>query len=83
MQDSLYKTLEVRYNCPIVSSERYATAVEAVDPEVVRLLGVPPFSSILMITGVSCNHNDEPIDYLRTYLQPGVSLKSRIHRRVS
>jgi GntR family transcriptional regulator len=83
VQDSLYKTLAVRYNCPIVSSERYATAVEAVDPEVVRLLGVPPFSSILMITGVSCSHNDEPIDFLRTYLQPGVSLKNTIHRRVS
>jgi len=83
VQDSLYKTMKERFNCPIVSSERQATAVEAVDPEVVRLLGVPPFSSILMITGVSFNVSDEPIDFLHTYLQPGVSLRNRIQRSAS
>jgi GntR family transcriptional regulator len=80
VRDSLYATLRERYNCPIVRSERLAEAVEAVDPEVVKLLGVHPFTSILMITGVSYTSNDEPIDFLRTYLQPGVSLKSTIHR---
>jgi GntR family transcriptional regulator len=79
IQDSLYKTLEIRYNCPIVSSERYAIAVEAIEQEVVRLLGAHPFSSILMITGVSFTHGDDPIDYMRTYLQQGVTLKSTIH----
>jgi GntR family transcriptional regulator len=80
VRDSLYATLRERYNCPIVRSDRLAEAVEAVDPEVVKLLGVHPFTSILMITGVSYTNNDEPIDYLRTYLQPGVSLKSTISR---
>jgi GntR family transcriptional regulator len=83
VQDSLYKTLEVRYNCPIVSSERQATAIEVVDPEIIRLLGVNPFSSILMLTGVSFTHEDNPVDYLETYLQPGVSLKNRVYRSIS
>lgn len=83
VQDSLYKTMEQRYNCPIVCSDRYATAVEAVDPEIIKLLGVHPLSSILTITGVSFNNRDEPIDYLQTYLQPGVSLKNKIRARVS
>jgi GntR family transcriptional regulator len=80
VEDSLYKTLEARYNCPIVSSVRQAMAVEVVDPDIIRLLGVHPFSSILMMTGVSYTHDDDPVDYLETYLQPGVSLRNRIDR---
>ena len=80
VRDGLYVTLSERYNCTIMRSERLAEAVEAVDPDVVKLLGVHPFTSILMITGVSYTSNDEPIDFFRTYLQPGVSLKSTIHR---
>ena len=80
VRDNLYATLKERYNCTIVYSERFAEAVEAVDPDVVQLLRVHPFTSILMITGVSYTINDEPIDFLRTYLRPGVSLKSTIHR---
>ena len=53
VRDSLYVTLSERYNCTIMRSERLAEAVEAVDPDVVKLLGVHPFTSILMITGVS------------------------------
>jgi GntR family transcriptional regulator len=80
VRDSLYATLSERYNCTIMRSERFAEAVEAVDPHVVKLLGVHPFSSILMITGVSYTSNDEPIDLFRTYLQSGVSLESTIYR---
>ena len=80
VRDSLYATLKERHNCTVVRSERFAEAVEAVDPDVVQLLRVHPFTSILMITGVSYTFNDEPIDFLRTYLRPGVSLKSTIHR---
>jgi GntR family transcriptional regulator len=80
VRNSLYATLDERYNCPVIRSDRLAEAVEAVDPEVVNLLGVHPFTSILMITGVSYTNDDEPIDFLRTYLQPGVSLKSTIRR---
>jgi GntR family transcriptional regulator len=82
VQDSLYKTLEARYNCPIVSSERQAIAEEVIDPEIITLLGVHPFTSILMMTGVSYTYDDDPIDFLQTYLQPGVSLKNKIYRNV-
>jgi GntR family transcriptional regulator len=79
IQDSLYKTLAIRYKCPIVSSERQAMAMEVIDPEIVKLLGVHPFSSILVMVGVSFSFNDDPIDYLETYLQPGVSLKNKVY----
>jgi len=81
VQDSLYKTLAVRHNCPIISSERQAMAVEVIDPEIVKLLGVHPFSSILIMVGISFSYNDDPIDYLETYLQPGVSLKNKVYIR--
>jgi len=80
VRDSLYATLSERHNCTIMRSERCAEAVQAVDPDVVKLLGVHPFESILMITGVSYNGDNEPIDFFRTYLQPGVGLRSTIHR---
>jgi GntR family transcriptional regulator len=80
VRDSLYATLSERYNCTIVRSERSAEAVEAVDPDVVKLLGVHPFTSVLMITGVSYTSDNEPIDFFRTYLQPGVSLESTVNR---
>ncbi|MGD8813207.1 MAG: GntR family transcriptional regulator [Anaerolineales bacterium] len=80
VNNSLYTTLRERYDCLIVRSERFAEAVEAVDPDVVRLLNVDPFTSIMMITGISYSSDDEPIDFFQTYLQPGVSLKSTIQR---
>jgi GntR family transcriptional regulator len=78
--DSLYRTLAARYNCPIVCSERRAEAVEAIDPEVVKLLDIHPFSSIMKMVGVSCTHENDPVDYLQTYLQRGVSLRSKVFR---
>jgi GntR family transcriptional regulator len=80
VQDSLYQTLAARYNCPIVCSERRAEAVEAIDPEVVKLLSIRPFSSIMKMVGVSCTYEDDPVDYLETYLQHGVSLRSKVIR---
>lgn len=82
IQNSLYKTLEARYNCPIISSERQAIAEEVIDPEIISLLGVHPFTSILVMTGVSYTYDDDPIDFLQTYLQPGVSLRNTIYRNV-
>jgi len=76
VEDSLYKTLAARYNCPVTSSERYAVAIEAIEPEVIELLEVAPFSSILTISGVSYTQEHEPVDYLRTFLRQGVVLKT-------
>jgi GntR family transcriptional regulator len=78
IQDGLYKTLEMKYNCPIVSSDRYAYSGEVIDQEIMKLLNVQPFSSILIITGISYTTNDEPVDYLKTYLCQGVVLKSKV-----
>jgi GntR family transcriptional regulator len=82
VDDSLYRTLAVRYNCPVVCSERRAEAVEAIDPEVVELLGIHPFSSIMKMIGVSCTRGNDPVDYLETYLQHGVSLRNKVYRPV-
>jgi GntR family transcriptional regulator len=81
-QNALYKTLETQYNCPIVSSERQAMAEEVIDPDIIELLSVHPFSSILMMTGLSHTYDDDPVDYFQTYLQPGVSLRNKIYRQV-
>jgi GntR family transcriptional regulator len=81
VEDSLYKTLAEHYNCPIVRSDREAMAVEVIDPEIVTLLGVQPLSSILFMTGVSYTLDDDPIDFLETYIAPGVSLKSRVYKK--
>jgi GntR family transcriptional regulator len=83
VDDSLYRTLAVRYECPVVCSERRAEAVEAIDPEVVELLGIHPFSSIMKMIGVSCTHGMDPVDYLETYLQHGVSLRSKVFHGVA
>jgi len=81
-QNGLYKTLEYHYHCPIISSERQAMAVEAIDDDIISLLGLHPFSSIFMMTGVTYTYDDDPVDYLQTYLQPGVSLKNKIYQNV-
>ena len=76
VEDSLYKTLTARYDCPVVSSERYAVAMEAVEPEIIKLLEVAPFSSILTINGVSYTRNHNPVDRLKIFLRQGVALKT-------
>jgi GntR family transcriptional regulator len=80
IKDSLYNTLEIRYNCPVISSERYAYAVEINEPEVVKLLEMHPFSPILMIKGISFTKGNKPIDYMRTFLRQGIVLKNTVYR---
>jgi GntR family transcriptional regulator len=77
---SLYRTLASRFDCPVICSDRRAEAVEATDPEIVRLLGIRPFSSILRMVGVSCTFDKDPVDYLETHLQRSVSLRSEVYR---
>jgi GntR family transcriptional regulator len=76
VEDSLYKTLAVRYQCPVISSERYTVAIEAIEPEIVELLEVAPFSSILTIKGVSYTRSNVPVDCLRIFPRQGVVLKT-------
>ena len=72
IKDSLYKTLEDKYNCPIISSERYAYAAEVIEPEIVKLLEVQPFTCTLMVTGISYTRGNKPVDYLKTFLPQAV-----------
>ncbi len=74
VQFSLYKTLRSIYNCPIINSDRNLVAEEAVDYDIIEHLGIPPLSSLLKLSGVSYTHNEDPIDYMETYLHPCVSI---------
>jgi GntR family transcriptional regulator len=76
VEESLYKTLAAKYNSPVVRSERCASAIEAIEPEVLQLLEIQPFTSILTISGVSYTVDNVPVDYLNTYLRQGVVMKT-------
>ena len=78
IDNSLYKTLEGIYNCPVISSEREAVAEEAIDYEIINHLGVSPFSSILKLSGLSFTLGDIPVDIIETYLHPCVSINNKI-----
>jgi len=81
VNNSLYQTLAVKYNTPVVSSQRYVFAGEAIDPVVISLLDVLPFSSILIIRGISYTKEEEPVERLKTYLGRNVVLKARVHKK--
>lgn len=81
IRDSLYATLAERYTCPILYSERHAVACEVTEQEVAELLGIHPFSPVLMITGVSFTRDHRPVDYLRTFLREGSVLKTTVRPR--
>jgi len=78
VQFSLYKTLGSIYNCPILTSERDVVAEEAVDYDIIKHLGIQPFSSLLKLSGVSFTRDEDPVDYLETYLHPCVSINNKI-----
>lgn len=78
-RNSLYNTLKNKFDCPIVSSERYVYAAEAVEQEILRLLEIKPFSSILVVSGISCTTGNKPIDYLTTYMRKGVKTGFKPH----
>ena len=80
VEDSLYKTLAVRYQCRVIRSERYTVAMEAIEPEIIELLEVAPFSGILTINGVSYTGSNVPVDCLRIFLNQGVVLKTVVLR---
>ena len=80
VRNSLYATLAESYNCPILYSDRYAVAYEVTEQEVAELLGIQPFSPVLMITGVSFTQGNRPVEYLRTFLREGSVLKTTVRR---
>jgi len=80
---SLYATLDQKYGCPVLRSERSVEATDVVEREVAALLNVPLLSPILLLTGVAFTDGDEPVEYIKSYLREGVSLKSTVRRRTS
>jgi GntR family transcriptional regulator len=80
LQGSLYTTIEERYDCPVVRSERWVEATEVVEREVGDLLDVPLLSPVLVLTGVSYTAGDEPVEIMTSYFREGISLKSTVTR---
>jgi len=80
---SLYATLDQEYACPVLRSERSVEATEVVEREVATLLNVPLLSPILLLTGVAFTEGGEPVEYIKSYLREGVSLKSTVQRKAT
>jgi len=81
VRGSLYATLEEHYSCTIDHSDRWVEATEAVEQEVADLLGIPLFSPILLLSGLTYIQGEEhPIEYMISYIKEGVAFKSTVRR---
>jgi len=81
VRGSLYATLEERHDCIIDRSERQVEATEVVEQEVADLLGIPLFSPILVLSGLTFISSEEPpIEYMVSYIKEGVAFKSTVRR---
>ncbi len=76
--ESLFATLREKYGCPIKKAERCAEAAEILDIEVARLLGVPLFAPILLLTGLAFDDEMRPVEAMTAYVREGVSFKNLI-----
>ena len=81
VRGSLYATLEERYGYTIDHSDRRVEATEVVEQEVADLLGIPLFSPILLLSGLTFIRNEEhPIEYMASYIKEGVAFKNTVRR---
>ena len=78
---SLYKTLSVRYDCPVVRSDRRVEAGTSADSSISTLLEMPLLAPVLVMSGITVTTDEEAIEHLRCYFQDGVSLKSSVRPR--
>jgi GntR family transcriptional regulator len=82
VNDSLYATLEERYGFVIERSERSLVAGELLDQQVAEFLGVPPFSPILSLTGLTFVEGEtSPIEYMEAYVRECIAFTNTVHRR--
>jgi len=80
--DSLYATLEERYGYVIARSERSLVAGELVDQQIAELLGVPPFSPVLLFTGTTFVEGEEnPIEYMVAHVRECVAFTNTVRRK--
>ena len=80
VDNSLYATLERRYDTPISRSERCVEASYVREKEVAELLNAPMLSPILLLTGLTFTRAQKPIEYITAYVKEGVAFKNIVHQ---
>jgi len=79
---SLYATLEKNYGYAIERSERRISAQELLDQQVAELLGVPPFSPVLLFTGLTfVKQQNDPIEYMVAHVRECVAFTNTVRRK--
>lgn len=78
VDSSLFRTLREKYRCVVSQAERCAEAAEILDIEIAKLLGVPLFAPILLLTGLAFDEALRPIEAMTAYVREGVSFKNLI-----
>lgn len=78
VEDSLFRTLHERYGCRVSRAERCVEAAEVLDAEVADLLQIPLFAPILLMTGLTFDDHDSPVEAMTAYVREGVMFKSLI-----
>lgn len=82
VRGSLYATLEEVYGYTIERSERKISAQELVDQAVGELLGVPLFSPVLLLTGLTfVKEEDAPIESMISYVRECVTFANTVKRK--
>jgi len=79
LEDSVFTTLIQKYHCDIHHSEWSVDAHEVLDEELALMLGITPFSPVLLLTGIRYTKQEEPIGHFRWYVNQGISLKDIIY----
>jgi len=72
---SLYVTLREEYGCSIHWGEWNVEAYEVLEDELADLLGVPPFSPILLFTGIGHDKQLEPTEIYKCYINQGIKVR--------
>lgn len=72
---SLYVTLREEYGCSIHWGEWNVEAYEVLEDELADLLGVSPFSPILLLTGIGYDKHLAPIEIYRCYINQGTKIR--------
>jgi GntR family transcriptional regulator len=80
IRGSLYATLEERYGCSVMESDRHVEAAEIVEHEIAELLETSLFSPILLLKGLTFTKENVIIEYMVSHIGEGVSFKSTVSR---
>jgi DNA-binding GntR family transcriptional regulator len=78
VRNSLYKTLEAKYDCPVHRAERCVEAAEILEEDVAELLGVPMFAPVLLMTGLAFDVELHTVEAMTAYVREGVMFKNLI-----